>query len=195
MKRSYLILTFLSLFICGFAQKQTVPVPKPHQLKWHEAEMGAVFHYDRMYSTASVTDQGNNRINPIEDYNIFNPARLDTDQWIQAAKAAGCQIRRNNSHSRNRFRTLAERRQPLLPESGEMAERQRGYRTRLCQLLPQIRVTTGNLCRHPVEFPAGHPQFQSGRRKASSPVTVRHGTNGFAKRWLRNFAPGTATST
>ena len=43
-------LCYLSLFIlysvCSFAQQQELPVPKPHQLKWHEAEMGAVFHYD-----------------------------------------------------------------------------------------------------------------------------------------------------
>ena len=32
--------------ICSFAQQQSIPVPKPHQLKWHEAEMGEVFHYD-----------------------------------------------------------------------------------------------------------------------------------------------------
>ena len=36
--------------------------------------------------------QGNNRINPIEDYNIFNPTELNTDQWVQAAKAAGCKF-------------------------------------------------------------------------------------------------------
>lgn len=36
--------------------------------------------------------QGNNRINPIEDYNIFHPDKLDTDQWIQAAKAAGAKF-------------------------------------------------------------------------------------------------------
>ena len=39
-----------------------------------------------------VYGQGNNRINPVEDYNIFNPTQLDTDQWIQAAKAAGAKF-------------------------------------------------------------------------------------------------------
>lgn len=43
-------LCYLSLFILcsaySFAQQQDIPTPKPHQLKWHEAEMGAVFHYD-----------------------------------------------------------------------------------------------------------------------------------------------------
>ena len=36
--------------------------------------------------------QGNNRINPIEDYNIFHPDQLNTDQWIQSAKAAGAKF-------------------------------------------------------------------------------------------------------
>ena len=75
-------LCYLSLFIlysvCSFAQ-----------LKWHEAEMGAVFHYDLHVFDGIRYGQGNNRINPIEDYNIFNPTELNTDQWVQAAKAAG----------------------------------------------------------------------------------------------------------
>lgn len=64
----------------------------PHQLKWHEAEMGVVFHYDLHVFDGLVYGQGNNRINPVEDYNIFNPTQLDTDQWIQAAKAAGAKF-------------------------------------------------------------------------------------------------------
>jgi alpha-L-fucosidase len=90
-KKLYLLL----LVICPFylwAQETSIPVPKPHQLKWHEAEMGAVFHYDLHVFDGIRYGQGNNRINPIEDYNIFNPTALDTDQWIQAAKAAGCKF-------------------------------------------------------------------------------------------------------
>ena len=106
-------LCYLSLFIlysvCSFAQQQAIPVPKPHQLKWHEAEMGAVFHYDLHVFDGIRYGQGNNRINPIEDYNIFNPTELNTD------------------HPRNRFRTLAKRRQPLLPESREMERRERRH--------------------------------------------------------------------
>ena len=67
-------------------------MPAPHQLKWHEAEMGVVFHYDLHVFDGLVYGQGNNRINPVEDYNIFNPTQLDTDQWIQAAKAAGAKF-------------------------------------------------------------------------------------------------------
>ena len=88
---------FLSLFtlwICSmslFSQTHIV-APKPHQLKWHEAEMGAVFHYDLHVFDGIRYGQGNNRLNPMEDMNIFNPEKLDTDQWVLAAKAAGCKF-------------------------------------------------------------------------------------------------------
>ena len=39
-----LLLLFCSVYC--LAQQATIPVPKPFQLKWHQAEMGAVFHYD-----------------------------------------------------------------------------------------------------------------------------------------------------
>ncbi|MCD8063108.1 MAG: alpha-L-fucosidase [Akkermansia sp.] len=64
-----------------------IAVPAPHQLTWHEAEMGVVFHYDLHVFDGKVYSQGNNRIKPVEDYNIFNPTRLDTDQWLKAAGA------------------------------------------------------------------------------------------------------------
>ena len=91
MKKLCLLLLAIFPFYL-WAQETSIPVPKPHQLKWHEAEMGAVFHYDLHVFDGIRYGQGNNRINPIEDYNIFNPTALDTDQWIQAAKAAGCEF-------------------------------------------------------------------------------------------------------
>lgn len=92
MKKFNFICLSILYSICSFAQQQSIPVPKPHQLKWHEAEMGAVFHYDLHVFDGIRYGQGNNRINPIEDYNIFNPTELNTDQWVQAAKAAGCKF-------------------------------------------------------------------------------------------------------
>ena len=92
MKKFNFICLSILYSICSFAQQQSIPVPKPHQLKWHEAEMGAVFHYDLHVFDGIRYGQGNNRITPIEDYNIFNPTELNTDQWVQAAKAAGCLV-------------------------------------------------------------------------------------------------------
>lgn len=91
MKRFLFGLLCLASTLSVCSQEQG-PVPAPHQLKWHEAEMGVVFHYDLHVFDGLVYGQGNNRINPVEDYNIFNPTLLDTDQWIQAAKAAGAKF-------------------------------------------------------------------------------------------------------
>lgn len=77
-------------FVC--LAQSSVTLPHQRQLKWHEAEMGAVFHYDLHVFDGIRYGQGNNRINPIEDYNIFNPQQLDTDQWVLAAKQAGCKF-------------------------------------------------------------------------------------------------------
>ena len=68
------------------------PVPAPHQLKWHEAELGVVFHYDLHVFDNEKYNQTANRINPVEDYNMFNPTELDTDQWVRAAKQAGAKF-------------------------------------------------------------------------------------------------------
>ncbi len=91
-KKLLLCVLSLTLFLQGGAQEKKLPVPAPHQLKWHEAEIGVVFHYDLHVFDGLVYGQGNNRINPIEDYNIFNPTNLDTDQWIRAAKEAGAKF-------------------------------------------------------------------------------------------------------
>ena len=45
MKILYTSLLFLMNCVLSVAQPEII-IPKPHQLKWHEAEMGAVFHYD-----------------------------------------------------------------------------------------------------------------------------------------------------
>lgn len=68
------------------------PKPSAHQIKWHEAELGVVFHYDLHVFDGKKYNQHSNRIAPVEDYNIFNPTKLDTDQWIKAAKAMGAKF-------------------------------------------------------------------------------------------------------
>ena len=65
------------------------PVPNKHQLAWQQAELGAVFDYDLHVFDGKKYGQGNNRIDPVSDYQIFNPKSLDTDQWIKAVKDAG----------------------------------------------------------------------------------------------------------
>ena len=62
MRKLYNLSLFLLSYVCSFAQQQNIPVPKPHQLKWHEAELGAVFHYDlhpsggtRLFAACSIS--------------------------------------------------------------------------------------------------------------------------------------------
>lgn len=89
-------LIFLLIFgILGYAKTQNevnVPIPTQAQLTWQNAELVAVFHYDLHVFDGEKYNQQKNRITPIADYNIFNPKNLDTDQWIKAAKDAGCKI-------------------------------------------------------------------------------------------------------
>lgn len=89
MRKKYTLL--ITILLCTMHTYAQV-FPHERQLKWHEAEMGAVFHYDLHVFDGIRYGQGNNRVLPIEDYNIFNPTKLDTDQWVQAAKAAGCKF-------------------------------------------------------------------------------------------------------
>ncbi|MEN8117949.1 MAG: alpha-L-fucosidase [Bacteroidota bacterium] len=69
-----------------------VPVPTPAQLNWQNAELAALFSYDLHVFDSQKYVQRENRITPVADYNIFSPKNLDTDQWIKAAKDAGCKI-------------------------------------------------------------------------------------------------------
>ncbi len=65
------------------------PLPNKKQLAWQEAEMGAVFHYDLHVFDGKKYGQGSNRIDPVPDYQVFNPQKLNTDQWIKAVKDGG----------------------------------------------------------------------------------------------------------
>lgn len=84
-KKYAICLFFLCFGGTCLAQQKEVK-PSSAQVDWAEAEIGAMFHFDV--------------VNYVPDYNwrkwgshppasIFNPSKLDTDQWIRAAKAAG----------------------------------------------------------------------------------------------------------
>jgi alpha-L-fucosidase len=92
--KSFGLLLCLAYLPLSFAQDTSPenPIPNPAQLAWQKAELGAVFHYDlHVFDNKKYRQTGNsgNRINPIEDYQIFNPQELDTDQWIKAIKKGG----------------------------------------------------------------------------------------------------------
>jgi alpha-L-fucosidase len=84
-----LVTLYIPLEICA---QNVIPIPSSSQLNWQNAELTAVFHYDLHVFDGKKYNQAENRITPILDYNIFNPVKLDTDQWIKAAKDAGFKI-------------------------------------------------------------------------------------------------------
>lgn len=93
-KKISLILCLFALFITPLKAQNnnTVPIPTQAQLDWQDSELVAVFHYDLHVFDGKKYNQSENRITPIEDINVFNPQQLDTDQWVKAAKDAGCKI-------------------------------------------------------------------------------------------------------
>lgn len=56
-----------------------LPLPTPVHLKWADMEQGMFFHYD-------IPIFGGGRA---PDPNRYNPKKLDTDQWMEAAKSYG----------------------------------------------------------------------------------------------------------
>jgi alpha-L-fucosidase len=88
-----LIITCLVLLLSNNAIGQkNIPLPKANQLTWQDAELTALISYDLHVFDGKRYNQAYNRINPIADYSIFNPVKLDTDQWIRAVKDMGGKI-------------------------------------------------------------------------------------------------------
>lgn len=75
---------FLLGFLCEAQQKEVVP--SPAHVAWAEAEIGVIFHFDVVNYVPNYKWQQWGSHPPAS---VFNPSKLDTDQWIRAAKAAG----------------------------------------------------------------------------------------------------------
>lgn len=77
----------------GYAQGQAAnpsPVlvkPTPQQAAWQDLELGMFYHFDIITFTDLWEGgwQGAGHLDP----NLYNPAKLNTDQWMDAAKAMG----------------------------------------------------------------------------------------------------------
>ncbi len=62
------------------------PVPTPRQLAWQDNELATFAHFGVNTFTDREWGEGT------EDPKIFNPSKLDTRQWVRAAKAGGFKI-------------------------------------------------------------------------------------------------------
>lgn len=60
-----------------------IVTPTPQQLEWQESELTMFLHFGVNTFTDQEWGEGT------EDPKIFNPVKLDTDQWVQVAKDAG----------------------------------------------------------------------------------------------------------
>ena len=91
LKEFVLLLVFLlatsSVMAATPARNAGLPRPTPEQTAWQDLELGLFFHFD--ISVFPDGDEGAWTRQGHLDPSLYNPAKLDTDQWLQAAKAMG----------------------------------------------------------------------------------------------------------
>ena len=79
----------LSLTLTITAQQKEV-LPTQSHLKWADLEIGVLIHYDiNVFAKGGYVNVDYARKETLPDLSVFNPSKLNTDQWIQAAKNAG----------------------------------------------------------------------------------------------------------
>ena len=71
----------------ALAQSTSLPRPTPEQAAWQDLELGIFYHFDISVFTAG--GEGDWQSQGHLDPSLYNPAKLDTDQWLAAAKAMG----------------------------------------------------------------------------------------------------------
>jgi alpha-L-fucosidase len=80
-------LSILLVFGCKTNHTAEIVKPNPKQLEWADAEIGVLICYDLITYEPDYNWRADWDYNP--DPRIFDLDSLDTDQWMQAAKAAG----------------------------------------------------------------------------------------------------------
>ena len=89
---SICLLSFLLILLnaCSTNEKPELPLPSPGQLAWQDAEFGVVFHYDiSLWHQAPPGELHEIARKETVDIKKYNPTKLNTDQWLQAAKDMG----------------------------------------------------------------------------------------------------------
>lgn len=90
---SSVLLAGASIFLlqAGYSQESGTDLktvlPSESHVNWADAEIGVIIHYDINVFAPETFDYKNTATLP--DLKIFNPSKLDTDQWLEAANAAG----------------------------------------------------------------------------------------------------------
>ncbi len=65
----------------------SIPTPTPSQIRWQNCEIGVLYHLDMPVVAGDFAP--NNATRRTQDPAKYNPKKLDTDQWLATAKAAG----------------------------------------------------------------------------------------------------------
>lgn len=89
MKKLVYILMFIAITVLqATAQPSKNPfLPTPQQVAWSNAEIGVIIHLDiNLYAPDTYRSEDKNTLPSLS---AFYPAKLNTDQWIKAAKSAG----------------------------------------------------------------------------------------------------------
>jgi alpha-L-fucosidase len=68
-------------------RKNAEVLPTIQQVAWANKEIGVIIHLDINIYVPETFDYA--RRETLPDVNVFNPTKLNTDQWIRTAKAAG----------------------------------------------------------------------------------------------------------
>ncbi len=76
------------IFAAEHSGGETLAKPLARQAAWQDLEVGVIFHFD-MPLFSSEGWSGRAAIHRTWDPKIYNPTKLDTDQWLEAAKAMG----------------------------------------------------------------------------------------------------------
>ncbi len=70
------------------AGQVSVATPLAKQVRWQDYELGLVYHFDLDVYMPGGHQHERSRRERL-DPRLYRPAKLDTDQWLEAAKAAG----------------------------------------------------------------------------------------------------------
>ena len=65
-----------------------LPTPLPRQTTWQDFELGLLYHFDLDVYMHGGHHHERSRREKL-DPNLFNPTKLDTDQWLEVARAMG----------------------------------------------------------------------------------------------------------
>jgi alpha-L-fucosidase len=74
-------------FAAAEAANPKLVLPTPAQIVWQDCEIGLLYSYD-IAVAAGIPKQHRAHKNTL-DPNLYQPSKLDTEQWMEAAKACG----------------------------------------------------------------------------------------------------------